>query len=62
MAMKTKCQTPGALFSTLIHPERILVSVVLPFDLDLDERSAELLERNLHNALELVLARYFPAV
>jgi len=35
------------------------VSAELPADLNLSEDDAALLEANLHNAVELVLARYF---
>lgn len=59
MAIETTCQTPGAEFATHIRTDGVTVGVALPFDLDLDEEGAALLEANLHNALELVLAPYF---
>jgi N12 class adenine-specific DNA methylase len=58
-AMKTKCQTSGAQFHIHTGPREVDCRVTMPFDLGLDEKEASLLEANLHNALELVLARYF---
>ena len=59
MAQETPCQTPGARFHSHISGQKIEVSVNLPQTLDLSEAEAKLLDTNLHNALELVLARYF---
>lgn len=59
MAVGSVCQTPGALFHSSIQPRSISISVDLPIALVLSEGEAELLDANLHNALELVLARYF---
>lgn len=59
MANPTVCQTPGAQFHIHISEQRIEAAVDLPTPLELTEKQAELLETNLHNALELVLARYF---
>ena len=56
MAIATRCQTPGAVFHIAIHPRTVTVSVDLPHDLDLDAELAEILEANLHNAAELVMA------
>lgn len=61
MAQRTECQTPGARFHTRITGTSVEVSVDLPRQLDLDASKARLLERNLHNAVELVLAPYFAA-
>lgn len=61
MAVETVCQTPGAQFHTHISSDVIECKVNLPKALDLTEEEAKLLESNLHNALELVLARYFAA-
>lgn len=58
-AIKTKCQTNGAVFQTDISEDSITVVVKLPFELDVDVDEAKLLEANIHNALELVLAKYF---
>lgn len=59
MAVRTPCQTPGAVFHTAISARAVSVSADLPGSLDLSESEAVILEANLHNAVELVLARYF---
>lgn len=60
MALPTTCQTPGARFRTHVSPRSVEIRAELPFALDLTESQAALLELNLHNAVEMVLARYFP--
>jgi len=55
----TECLTSGAYFNTEITPRRVSISVDMPFDLDIDEKEAERLEALLHNAVELVMSRYF---
>lgn len=59
MAMQTPCQTSGAVFSTRIAGDGISVDVDFGKRINLGEEEAELLEANIHNALELVLARYY---
>ena len=59
MAACTSCQTPGVVFHTVVSPLAVSVTAELPAALDLGEAEATLLEANLHNAVELVLARYF---
>lgn len=59
MALETKCQTPEMVFKSKITPEKILIKLELPMNLDLDKNEAELLEKNLHNVLELVMSKYF---
>lgn len=63
MALVTECQTPGANVVTRIHKidDTTVVSVAfdLPFRLELTEEQADQLERNMHNAMELVLAPFF---
>lgn len=59
MAIATGCQTPGTHFTTRITPRAVEVRAELPVDLDLTADAAALLEANLHNVFELVLARYF---
>jgi len=59
VANKTKCLTSGAVFHTDINKRSVSVKVDLPFDLDVDEKEAEVLENLLHNQLELVLRSYF---
>jgi hypothetical protein len=58
-AVKTKCQTPDAQFNIEINDKSVSVKVELPMELDLSESEAKLLESNIHNAMELVLAPYF---
>ena len=58
-ALETKCQTPDVIFNIHIADQNIDINLQLPKSLDIDEVEAELLEKNLHNALELVLAKYF---
>lgn len=59
MALETKCQTPGATFSTKVTERKVSCDVRLPFALDLTGDEAELLISNVHNALEMVLSRYW---
>jgi hypothetical protein len=59
MAQHTKCQTPGADFSIRITPYAVAVTVKLPMMLGISDDDALVLEANLHNAVELVLAPYF---
>lgn len=59
MAIETKCQTPDAQYETKITGSTVLVLISLPIELDLTEDQASLLEANLHNAVELVLAPLF---
>lgn len=54
------CRTPGAEFHMHIQPDRVECAVTLPVDLALDETRATALESDLHNAVELVLAGYWP--
>jgi hypothetical protein len=59
MAIKTKCQTPGAVFETRITTTGILVNVKMPMKLNLTSAQAALLEKNIHNLLEVALAPLF---
>lgn len=66
MALETKCLTPGAQFHTDISTdyegrEQVTVSVDLPAGTikNLTEVEAELIEKLLHNQIELVLRPYF---
>lgn len=56
---KTKCLTSGAVFNTKITEKNIEVSVEIPFNLNLSEKEAEILETLLHNSIETVLRPYF---
>ena len=58
-AVKTECQTPEANYNIEISDDKVSVEVDLPMELDLTEQEAKLLESNIHNAMELVLAPYF---
>ena len=55
----TACLTSGAYFDTHISPRRVSISVDMPFDLNISEEEAIELENLLHNAVELVMSRYF---
>ena len=59
MAIGTKCLTPDAVFSTSIGSKYISCRVTLPFELEIDKDEAEILERLIHNQLELILRSYF---
>jgi hypothetical protein len=62
MALATPCLTPGAVYHTDITDDGNQTFVALEIELprlDLTELQAAELEANLHNATELVLARYF---
>lgn len=59
MAKQTPCQTDGVIYGTWIQPKRIVVELILPFPLELSDDQERLLDANIHNALELVLAPYF---
>jgi hypothetical protein len=59
MAMSTVCQTPDAYYDIHITEKFINVTVGFGRSLTLNEEEATLLDANVHNALELVLARYY---
>ena len=59
MALKTKCLTPEAKYSTSIGTKYISCRVTLPFELEVCKDEAETLEKLIHNQLELVLRSYF---
>ena len=58
-ALKTDCETPDANFSIKISDDSIECTVKLPFNLNLNKKEAENLEKTIHNSLETVLAKYF---
>ena len=58
-SLKTPCQTPGAIFHTHVSSRKITATVDLPADVDLSKEEATILEKNIHNALEQVLAKHF---
>ena len=59
MAQETKCLTSGAIFHTAINERDISVKVDLPFKLEISDEEASILERLLHNQIELVLRYYY---
>ena len=58
------CRTPEAMFHIFIGPHNVGVQFVMPPDqeLELDEAGAKVLEDELHNAIEAVMAQFFPTV
>lgn len=58
-AMETECQTPDAVYNIKINDKSVLCNVELPFPIELSEEEAKQLESNIHNAMELVLSKYF---
>jgi hypothetical protein len=65
MASYTDCQTPGAIYELIVEPEdeesvkKVGCIVTLPRRIKLTDRERDVLEANMHNAMELVLARFF---
>tara|TARA_Y100000296_G_C5020538_1_gene179631 strand:- start:76 stop:264 length:189 start_codon:yes stop_codon:yes gene_type:complete len=59
MALETKCLTSGTYFLTEVNENSVSVKVDLPFTLNMTEEEAELIERLMHNQLELILRPYF---
>lgn len=59
MAFETQCLTSGAISHTAVNENSVSVSVELPFTLNVTEEEAELIERLMHNQLELILRPYF---
>ena len=55
MAQATKCLTSDAIFHTAINERDVSVKVELPFKLDISDEEASILERLLHNQIEVVL-------
>ena len=59
MSLETKCLTPGANFSSYISTNTVGGFIHLPFELELSEDEAEVLDKLIHNQLELILRSYF---
>ena len=55
----TRCLTSGAQFHIGINPQKVNINVDFPFQLYLNEEQAIEMETLLHNAIELVLSRYW---
>jgi hypothetical protein len=60
MPANRKCLTPGAEFTTQVTSSAVLVVAYFPGRLDLSEAQAATLDNELHDAVEAVLARYWP--
>lgn len=58
MALETECQTPNCRYNISVKHNEIICRVD-NINLLMSEPEVKLLERNLHNALELVLSKYF---
>lgn len=58
-AIQTECQTPDAIFNINIDKNEITCNVKLPFDINLNEEEAKILEANIHNSMEVILSKYF---
>ena len=59
MALATKCLTNDAVFHTAINEREVSVKGELPFKLEISEEEAEMLEKLIHNQMELVLRSCF---
>jgi hypothetical protein len=59
MAVRTPCQTPGAIFHVSITDRRVSVAVDIPHSLNLTAADARQLDADLHNVVELALARWW---
>lgn len=61
MALSIPCQMPGAIYHSFIEDNKITVVIDLGRDpLMLNQRGRRLLEANLYNAIEPVLAPLYP--
>lgn len=58
-AISTECQTPGMVYDIVITPEKITIELTPPSIFELNEEEAKLVEKNLHNAIELVMKTHF---
>ena len=56
---KHKCLTPGAVYSTGMHGQKLTISIELPKDISLpaSEEDSKELEVDLHYAIERVMKR-----
>lgn len=62
MAQATECQTDGAEIGVVIREKHIMAEMYLPFKLVLTDEEKQVLKANLHNAIELVMSKYFVQV
>lgn len=56
---KHKCLTPGAVYGTKFHDNKITISVTLPDDIKISKKQSEDLEVDLHYAVEKELKILF---
>jgi len=61
-AAPRRCLTPGATYHTAISGNRVAVSVQFPGSMVIGEEAASAIDKELHDAVEAVLARYWPKV
>lgn len=59
LTSETVCLTPGAIYQMGITSRYVAIIVDFPCEIDLIEDDAKLLETCLHNAVELVLAKWW---
>ena len=52
----SECKTPDAIYHVGIKPRSVSIVVDFPSEMDLTEREAIIMENELHDALEAVLA------
>jgi len=60
MPANRQCLTPGAEFTTQVNSNSVTVATYFPGRLDLTEAQAATIDDELHDAVEAVLARYWP--
>lgn len=59
MSKESTCQTDGVVFGMIISPKNITVDIELPEPIFWDGEEMEVLRVNIHNAMELVLSKYY---
>lgn len=52
-----ECLTPGAVYHTEIGMNFVSVKVDIPGELDITDTDSEVMEREIHDAIEAILAR-----
>ena len=58
MAIETKCLMDGFLYNIKIDSHSVIAEVHFPYQIELGEEEATVLEHLIHNQLELVLMYY----
>ena len=59
MSKEKKCLTPDAMFKTRVTNDGVMVGVVFPKTIIISEDQAKIIENQLHDAVEQVLAPLF---